>query len=76
MVKSKNQVDYIEYKTAKTNAKKIIKTAKYIIKTAKINSWKEYGDMLNADYKNAQKRFYKKIKNMTKKEDIYMNQQK
>ena len=27
--------------------------------------------MLNADYKNAQKRFYKKIKNMRNTDDIY-----
>ena len=59
--------DYLAYKTAKINTKKIIKSAK-------IKSWQEYGEMLNKDRQNAPKMFYKKVQNMRSKKDT--NQQK
>lgn len=38
---------------------------------AKVHSWKEYGEILNSDYKDATKNFYKKIKVMRNSGEQY-----
>lgn len=63
-VMSKDEEDYIKYRQARRHSTKVVRTAKE-------NSWRQYGEKLSEKCKTSPKEFSKSVKAMRVQDELY-----